>query len=167
MYLKTLVEPNMNCKRETLLISLDVKGAFDSAWWPSILNQLKLLNCPRNLYKLVTNYLSERLGCLCLGSIKKCRPITIGCSQGSCCGPGLWNILFDSLLKLDYPSHTFTLAYADDFLIIITGKDRSHLENLGNLVLDQVFSWAKLNKIVVNCLKSKALLISTKRKIYF
>lgn len=33
-----------------LLTSLDVKGVFDSAWWPAILTQLQKLYCPSNLY---------------------------------------------------------------------------------------------------------------------
>ena len=33
-----------------VLVSLDVKGAFDAALWPSILNGLKACGCPKNLY---------------------------------------------------------------------------------------------------------------------
>jgi hypothetical protein len=33
----------------TAIISLDVEGAFNSAWWPSILKNLKESGCPRNL----------------------------------------------------------------------------------------------------------------------
>lgn len=36
----------------TVIVSLDVKGAFDSAWWPSVLKALKDFKCPRNLYYL-------------------------------------------------------------------------------------------------------------------
>jgi hypothetical protein len=36
----------------TILISLDVKGAFDAAWWPIILHTLKDFNCPKNLYRV-------------------------------------------------------------------------------------------------------------------
>jgi retron-type reverse transcriptase len=31
-----------------ILVSIDIKGAFDAAWWPSILNTLKEFNCPKN-----------------------------------------------------------------------------------------------------------------------
>jgi hypothetical protein len=43
-----------------ILVSIDVKGAFDAAWWPSILKTPKEFNCPKNLYNLVKRYLSER-----------------------------------------------------------------------------------------------------------
>jgi hypothetical protein len=32
-----------------VLVSLDVKGAFDAAWWPAILNGLRAYECPNNL----------------------------------------------------------------------------------------------------------------------
>jgi len=39
------------------LISLDVQGAFDAAWWPAILNELRECECPKNLYELTKSYL--------------------------------------------------------------------------------------------------------------
>ena len=38
------------------LVSLDVKGAFDAAWGPSVVKALKDFHCPRNLYYLTKNY---------------------------------------------------------------------------------------------------------------
>jgi len=53
----------------TILISLDVRGAFDRAWWPSILHALKELNCPKNLFELARSYFSERTATLNTNSI--------------------------------------------------------------------------------------------------
>jgi len=33
-----------------IMTSLNVKGAFNAAWWPSVLEGLKDAECPRNLY---------------------------------------------------------------------------------------------------------------------
>ena len=43
------------------MISLDVKGAFDAAWWPSILGYLRDLRCRRKLYDLTRSYFSDRM----------------------------------------------------------------------------------------------------------
>jgi len=43
MAVKEFVEEGLAAGEITVLISLDVKGAFDAAWWPSILNGLKAL----------------------------------------------------------------------------------------------------------------------------
>ena len=42
------------------MVSLDVRGAFDSPWWPAILKGLRDAKCPRNLYNLTLDYLKER-----------------------------------------------------------------------------------------------------------
>jgi hypothetical protein len=47
-------------KGQIVLVSLDVKGAFDAVWWPSILKALKDFYCPRNLYNLTKKYFSGK-----------------------------------------------------------------------------------------------------------
>jgi len=49
MTVKEFIEERLRKGLITILVSLDVKGAFDAAWWPSILMVLKDFNCPRNL----------------------------------------------------------------------------------------------------------------------
>ena len=48
----------------TVLVSLDVKGAIDATWWPSILNGLKSCGCPKNIYCLTKSYFSQRTAIL-------------------------------------------------------------------------------------------------------
>jgi hypothetical protein len=37
MKVKNFIEESLRLKQCTVIVSLDVKGAFDAAWWPSIL----------------------------------------------------------------------------------------------------------------------------------
>ena len=74
---------------------LDVKGAFDAAWWPSILNTLKEFNCPKNLYNLAKSYFSGRTAILSSNTIQIEKQVSKVCPQGSCCGPGFWNIQYN------------------------------------------------------------------------
>jgi len=41
------------------VISLDVRGSFDSAWWLGILASLRQLRCPGNLYRLSGSYFKD------------------------------------------------------------------------------------------------------------
>ena len=50
---KEYLEEGMSQGHTAILVSLDVKGAFDAAWWPSILKTLKEFNCPKNVSDLV------------------------------------------------------------------------------------------------------------------
>ncbi|GFX41451.1 retrovirus-related Pol polyprotein from type-1 retrotransposable element R1 [Trichonephila clavipes] len=45
----------------SILISLDIKGAFDNAWWPYILNLLKKAEIPINIFSLVADFLNDRV----------------------------------------------------------------------------------------------------------
>jgi len=53
-----------------ILVSLDVKGSFDAALWPSILNTLKAFYCPKNLCNLAKSYFSGRAAILSTNSIQ-------------------------------------------------------------------------------------------------
>ncbi|GFX67212.1 hypothetical protein TNCV_2185591 [Trichonephila clavipes] len=43
----------------SILISLDIKGAFDNAWWPCILNLLNKAEIPINIFSLVADFLID------------------------------------------------------------------------------------------------------------
>ena len=49
MAAKGFVRENLQQRNYVVMVSLDVKGAFDVAWWPSILSNLRDLRCPKNL----------------------------------------------------------------------------------------------------------------------
>ncbi|KAJ4448236.1 hypothetical protein ANN_10250 [Periplaneta americana] len=68
--LKDCVEESLRQNQYLVLVSLDIQGAFDSAWWPSIMQALRKFHCPRNLYKLTDNYFSQRAAILAANNIK-------------------------------------------------------------------------------------------------
>jgi len=59
MAVMDLVEKGLAVGELIVLVSLDVKGAFDTAWWPSILSILKACGCPKNVYNLAKSYFSQ------------------------------------------------------------------------------------------------------------
>jgi retron-type reverse transcriptase len=82
MALKDFVQGSINDGQYLAVISLDIKGVFDAAWWPSILASLRNLRCPRNLYKLCVSYFNERIAFLTLNNGMVQRKISKGCPQG-------------------------------------------------------------------------------------
>ena len=81
-------------KRYTSCVLLDIKGAFDNAWHPSIITNLKKKNCPDYLIKWIFNFLNQRTATLRLFDQKLETCIKIGCPQGSPLSPFLWNLLW-------------------------------------------------------------------------
>jgi hypothetical protein len=106
MAVKNTVDEGLNAGEVVILVSLDIQTAFDAAWWPNILKSLQDSGCRKNLFYLVNSYLNQRSAILSTNSIKKERIISRGCPQGSCCGLGLWNIQYNSLLKLNFAKQT-------------------------------------------------------------
>jgi hypothetical protein len=101
MEAKKYTERELETRKIVIMTSLDVTGAFDAAWWPSILKGLKDSSCPRNLYYLSQGYFRQRTAVMSTNIITTEKNVTKGCPQGSCCGPGFWNLLYNSLLQLE------------------------------------------------------------------
>ncbi|GBL85043.1 hypothetical protein AVEN_221281-1 [Araneus ventricosus] len=110
-------------KHFTTFVFLDIKGAFDNAWWPAILSLLRSANIPGNLLAVISSFLKDRTATLSLGHCSKERPLQKGCTQGSVSGPLLWNIIINNLLdKVSTFSCCETIAFADDLLLCFQGK---------------------------------------------
>ena len=90
-------------------------------------------------------------------SISIKRRITKGCPQGSCCGPGFWNLLYNSLLQLELTSHSTVIAFADDLIILTRGESVVEAENYMNLEMRKILDWAQNNKLKFNENKSKVM----------
>ena len=162
--LQEYIEDGFRTGEVTILVSLDVEAAFNAAWWPAILKSLNDSRCPRNLYNLTRSYFSNRRATLQTNNIKIETKITTGCPQGSCCGPGMWTIYYNSLLNLHFTHRTKTIAFADDLMLAIRGRTVSEAENMANVELTKIAAWARDNKVHFNEQKSKTILISRKRK---
>jgi len=81
MEVRQYIEPHLN-RGVAIIISIDVQGAFGSAWWPAILQRLRDIKCPRNLYYLVKDYLKERKAVMTVNNSSAEKAITRGCAQG-------------------------------------------------------------------------------------
>jgi hypothetical protein len=122
MALKDFVQEGFRSGEVAVLVSLDAEGAFNSAWWPSIIKSLKDSGCLRNLINLTRSYFTNHLVSLQTKNVRIEAVSTRACPQGSCSGPGLWNIQYNSLLNLNYMTRTKTIAFADDLILITRGK---------------------------------------------
>jgi len=60
MEARKFIEPQLEKGRILIMVSLDVRGASDAAWWSAILKGLRDAKCPRYLYNLTLEYLKER-----------------------------------------------------------------------------------------------------------
>jgi formyltetrahydrofolate synthetase len=125
---------------------------------------LKDFNCPRNLYYLTKSYISHRTAVMSTSTVQVEREVSKEYSQGSCCGPGFWNIQYNSLLNLNFRKQIKAVAFADDLLIAVKAESIRDAENIINIEMNKILNWAKNNKINFNEQKSKAMVISRRKR---
>ena len=142
--------------RYVLGIFVDFKGAFDHLSWGSVMRRLEEVGC-REL-ALWESYFSGRKACVVGASDTVWKDVVRGCPQGSICGPFIWNIMMDPLLR--QLGRTFKVcAYADDLLILVEGQSRAELEAKGEEVMRCVCEWGESAGVEVAMDKTVMMLL--------
>jgi len=154
MAIKHFVQQGLEAGEVKAIVSLDVQGAFDAAWWPGILNELRKYKCPKNLYELTKSYFSQRIASWSTISLRMDKELSRGCPQGTSSGPGLWNLQQNSLLEQRCMKRTKVVAFADDLMIATRGESARAVENYVNVELNKINVWANNNKTRFNEKKS-------------
>lgn len=140
-------------------ITVDISGAFDNLWWPSIFDRLKSMNCPRDLYGLILSYFSDREVALQVGGHVARYTINRGCPQGSVCGPFFWNLVFDGAVHLKPDEEGLKVAYADDLIVLAAGDSRAQLQRRLQRMMDNLAVWCDQNKLTISKTKTKGILL--------
>jgi hypothetical protein len=160
----SFVKNSFQKKGFSLIISLDISGAFNYCWFPKILSQLKVKECPKNLFYSFKSYFERREAEIWYLNKTFKRKITVGCPQGSSCGPFLWNISFDDIFDLTSDKDVVIECFADDTVIKIFADNISELEVKANEILEKVSKFAINNKLIFNVLKTQCVLFTRKLK---
>lgn len=149
-------------KKIVTLISLDIEGAFDSAWWPKIRVRLAEEKCPINLRRVLDSYLEDRRVKVKYAGFEIERTTSKGCVQGSIGGPILWNLLLDPLLKSLEAKQIYTQAFADDIVMVFDGRTAHDIELQANAALEHVRGWGAENKLRFAPHKTMAMILTKK-----
>lgn len=158
------VKSNLEEKKIVLMISLDIEGAFDNAWWPALKHQLAKRKCPKNLYAMVCSYLQDRKIMVNYARATSQRETTKGCVQGSIGGPTFWNTILDPLLHKLEKEGAYCQAFADDVVLVFTGQTISWIEETANSILETVVEWGTQNKLNFAAHKTSAMVLTKKLK---
>jgi hypothetical protein len=149
---------------EGILISFDVKGAFDRVWWARLKSRLKAKGMGRKALKLLHSYLSNRfLQVVHNGEKSSEKEIFSGVPQGAKWSPKFWD--FDISELEHYISKLgMLICYADDCGVWyeITDANRDSIVDTINLDLRNVLDWGEDNKTTFEPSKTHFALISRK-----
>jgi len=140
------------------MITFDVKDAFNSAPWVKIIAALQDRNTPRYLTNLVVDYFTDRV----VEDRTLRHRISAGIPQGSVLGPLLWNILYDSLLRLPFPDGVEAIGYADDLATVINAEDTYELRQKIDHTVQMVAAWMSSNHLELALDKTELLVLNGK-----
>ncbi|CAK1582422.1 unnamed protein product [Parnassius mnemosyne] len=158
------IKAKIKNKKLVLLVSLDIEGAFDNAWWPAVRCALAKTECPINLRRLIDSYFEDRSVCVKYSGAEWVKKTSKGCVQGSIGGPIFWNLLLDPLLQELNNKGEHCQAFADDVVLIFSGDKALEVQERANAALAHVRRWGVKNKLKFAPQKTKAMIITNKIK---
>lgn len=144
-----------------VMITIDIKNAFNSAPWQGIVDQLKKQNISQYLIEITKDYFTNRQ----LIWKEYTKQMTCGVPQGSVLGPTLWNIFYNQILELKQELGVEVVVYADDIAIIVSHKDPTALKCKAEYAVDKIVQ--KLNDMgrEVASHKTETLILAGRRKL--
>ncbi|GBP90791.1 Putative 115 kDa protein in type-1 retrotransposable element R1DM [Eumeta japonica] len=140
--LMTYIYKESNLKKIVLMVSLDIEGAFDNAWWPALKAQLLAYNCPVNLFGMVKGYLRDREVIVRYAGGESRR----GTSK--------------ELGELG----VYVQAFADDVVLMFSGQSASSIEEEANHALARMHCWGVRNKLRFAPSKTNSMVLTKKLK---
>ncbi|CAB0038178.1 unnamed protein product [Trichogramma brassicae] len=109
-------------KKYCVIVTLDVKNAFNSARWNHILSALEKMGVPPYLRRIIASYFSDRVLEYSTDDGAETYSVTAGVPQGSVLGPILWNAMYNKILGLRLPGAVSIVGFADDIALTIVDK---------------------------------------------
>jgi hypothetical protein len=152
---------SINEKHFSLMVFLDFSKAFDMVSHQRLLSKLDIYGIRGDALLFFKSYFTNRKQFVSIGGENSdIKDVTIGVPQGSALGP-----LFYLIYSNDITRHILGVLpylYADDTSLLISGNSICDMEMAMNTALEEVFKWSNANELVLNPLKTKVMLFTTK-----
>lgn len=162
--LARVIRHNKQEGMHSLVVTLDLRNAFGSAWAPSVVRNLREKGVSEVLVRMVKSFMRERKVCCEGGEWDS----DVGCPQGSSLGPVLWLLVMEGWferMEVARQRGVHAQAYADDQVLIISGRSARAVENEWRRVWDECKEWAHENKLEYNVAKTEAMFIPARGEI--
>ena len=160
LYFTDEILKNMDDKKVSVIVLLDMSKAFDSICHDLMLSKLGRIGVANAACNWFRSYLSERNQVVNIANcISDPLPLSVGVPQGSIVGPVLFTLYVNDLLSV--PKHCQAMGYVDDTKIFL-GLPPSQISDAVialNKDLSDIATWCCMNSLLINPDKTKLLVI--------
>ncbi|CAB0037467.1 unnamed protein product [Trichogramma brassicae] len=147
------------------VVTLDVRNAFNSARLNNILAALERIRTPEYLQKIIYSYFQARVLEYDTDDGPESCSILAGVPQGSVLGPILWNVMYDSILRLRLDDGVRIVGFADDIDVVTVAGTTYEVEDLLSRAIARVRDALWGLGLETADHKTEALLFSRKRRL--
>ena len=164
LMIKHKIKSELAAKKYCILISLDLSKCFDTLDVEHILPiKMKHFYKNENTIKYLLSYFLNRKQYVKINSVESelTNNHNISCVQGSTNGPLTYSLYSSDISKT---TEAFTVLFADDSNVILSGPDIHALQNEANDTLCTIMDYMSANKLTLNAKKTVALLFTPKNK---
>ncbi len=148
-----------------LVVSVDIRNAFNSVEWGDILQALANRCIPPYLRAMVRSYLSERTVEFHSSEGVSTFVVSRGVPQGSVLGPWLWNLAYDPILSTPIPPAVRSQCFADDLVLYAYASSPATVTMAMNKALASITQWLSDHHLETAADKSEALVVSRRRNV--
>jgi hypothetical protein len=158
---------NLENKRVTAALFIDLTKAFDCLHHPLLLLKLRKMGFSESFLSLMTSYLSNRFQYVQLEkTTSSLVPITKGVFQGSKLAAALFIIYVNSIFNLPLNGKLF--LYADDITLVYEANDRNDLKLRMEYDLQVLDVWLTCHFMRMNTAKTNYILFQGRTRLdYF
>lgn len=142
------ISTNLNNRKATTMVTLDIQSAFDTVWHAALLHKLIVLKFPIGMIKIIAGFIGDRT--FAVGNFpnrSNVRLVKAGVPQGSVLGPILFN-----LYLYDIPTHARIrlLQFADDIALYFGHTSALTCRVLFNRYLSDISKYYRNWKLKLN-----------------
>ena len=154
-----------NEKGYSSCIFIDYSKAFDTIDYNILLKKLEIYGLDENSINFMKSYLLNRQQRITIkNEFSEYTKLRCGVPQGSILGPLLF-IIYTNDIFLEVSSTEHVYMYADDTLILNSGKNELEAVQHSQNCFDKIINWCNLNRLTINMTKTKHLCVSRNKNL--